>query len=403
MTSIDAATLRKVLDSRGNATVEAEIRVGRAIGRAAAASGASTGVHEAQALPAGGVDEALRTFRVEVAPKLVGHDAEDQAGVDDLLSRLDGTTNFSRIGGNVAVAVSLAVAKAAAAHAGVPLFRHLGGPKASAFPLPLGNVIGGGRHAIGGTTIQEFLVVSQGKSFAENAFANARVHRLVGQTLAKRFPAEPLGRGDEGAWIVKLADEDALTMIGTACRAVEAEVGFRVQPALDMAASEFYRDGRYLYRERALTPDEQIEFVERLVREHGLFGVEDPLDQEDFAGLADLTKRIGGRCRVIGDDIFVTSTERLQKGIRLGAGNAILIKPNQVGTLTDTRAAVDMAHEAGFATIVSHRSGETSDETIAHLAVAFGSLGIKTGTVGGERTAKLNELIRIEEQIRGGN
>jgi len=262
-------------------------------------------------------------------------------------------------------------------------------------------VIGGGRHAVGGTTIQEFLVVAQSASPLANVTANARVHRVVRDALVKRFPTEPLGRGDEGAWIAKLGDEEALGLLADVCRGVESEVGFPVRPALDLAASEFFRDGRYHYRDATLSPEKQIDFLERIIRDYGLFSVEDPFDQDDFGSFARLTQAVGGRCKVIGDDLFVTSVDRLRKGIGLKAGNAILIKPNQIGTLSETRAAVDTAHAAGYATVVSHRSGETTDETIAHLAVAFGSLGIKTGTVGGERTAKLNELIRIEEELGG--
>jgi len=269
-------------------------------------------------------------------------------------------------------------------------------------PLPFGNVIGGGRHAIGGTTIQEYLVVSQGPRAADNVFANARVHRAVGDALAKKFHDEPLGRGDEGAWIARLADEDALALLVDLCKSVGRDLGSRIQPALDLAASEFYREGKYHYRERSLTREGQIDFVEHLVREYGLFSVEDPFDQEDFGAFAELTKRVGNRCKVIGDDIFVTNVERLRRGIEIHAGNAILIKPNQIGTLSDTRAAVELAHKSGYATVMSHRSGETTDDAIAHLAVAWSCLGIKTGAVGGERIAKLNELIRIEETLQEG-
>ena len=401
MSRIERAAIRKILDSRGNATVEVDLYSDGHLSRAAAPSGASTGAHEAQAFPKPGVDEALQIFRKEVGPRLPGRDVGDQSGLDRLLREIDGTPGFSRIGGNVAVAVSLANAKAAAASAGKSLFRFLGGPGSKVLPFPFGNVIGGGRHAVGGTTIQEFLVVAQSASPLANVTANARVHRAVRDALVKRFPTDPLGRGDEGAWIAKLGDEEALGLLADVCRGVESEVGFPVRPALDLAASEFFRDGRYHYRDAALSPEKQLDFLERIIHDYGLFSVEDPFDQDDFGSFARLTQAVGGRCKVIGDDLFVTSVDRLRKGIGLKAGNAILIKPNQIGTLSETRAAVDTAHAAGYATVVSHRSGETTDETIAHLAVAFGSLGIKTGTVGGERTAKLNELIRIEEELGG--
>ncbi len=402
MAVLDAATIRKILDSRGNPTVEVELRSQGHIGRFASPSGASTGAREAQAFPAGGVDEAIRIFRSDVAPRLNGRDGTDQRGVDRLLREIDGTPNFARIGGNVATAVSLANAKGAAAAAGKPLYRYLGGPAGRSLPLPFGNVIGGGRHAVGGTTIQEYLVVSRGPSVLANVFANARVHHLVGDALSRKQPGQPLGKGDECAWIAKLEDEDALALLAGISREVEREQGFPVRPALDLAASEFYKDGVYRYRNRRLTRDRQIDFVEHLVREYGLFSVEDPFDQEDFRAFAELTKRVGDRCAIIGDDIFVTNVDRLHQGIELRAANAILIKPNQIGTLSETRAAVDLAHRSGYATVMSHRSGETTDEAIAHLAVAFGCLGIKAGVVGGERIAKLNELIRIEEEIQEG-
>ena len=402
MPSIDRLAIRKILDSRGNATVEVDIVAGAALGRAAAPSGASTGALEAPSWPPGGVDGALRIFQDSIAPRLRGRDVKDQAGLDRTLRELDGTPNFARIGGNVATAVSLANAKAASASAGKPLFRYLTGPQGPSIPLPLGNVIGGGRHAIGGTTIQEYLVVSQGPTPLANVMTNARVHALVRDALMKRLPGVPLGRGDEGAWVAQLQDEEALSLLADVCRGVEREAGFPVRPALDFAASEFYRGGKYRYRDRALSAKEQVDFVERLARDFPLFSVEDPFDQEDFGAFTELTKRIGDRCKVIGDDIFVTNVERLRRGIEQRAANAILIKPNQIGTLSETRAAVDLAHSAGYATVMSHRSGETTDDTIAHLAVAFGCLGIKTGAVGGERIAKLNELIRIEEQLQAG-
>ncbi len=402
MATIERAVIRKILDSRGNATVEVDLFAPARV-RVAAPSGASTGAHEAQAFPSGGVDESIRIFTDELGPALRGREVADQEGLDRWLRDADGTENFSRIGGNLAVAISLANAKAAAAAAGQPLYRFLGGNTATKMPFPFGNVIGGGRHAVGGTTIQEYLVVSQGPTLAGNVFANARVHRLLKDALSAKFPDNPLGRGDEGAWVAKVGDEEALAMLADACRAVEKEVGFPVRPALDLAASEFFRDGKYHYKDRALTPEEQIDFLVRLAKEYGVYSLEDPLDEEDYDGFAHLTKQIGKHVVIIGDDIFCTNVDRLRDGIAAGAANAILIKPNQIGTLTETRATVETARKAGYATVVSHRSGETTDDTIAHLAVAFGSLGIKTGTVGGERIAKLNELIRIEEELHGGS
>jgi len=402
MPSIEAAAIRKVLDSRGEATVEVDVVVDGVVGRAAAPSGASTGGHEVRAFPEGGADAGVERFREDVEARLIGLDATAQRDVDRLLHEIDGTPDFRRLGGNVATATSLAVAKAAAAALGLPLYRYVGGALAHRLPHPMGNVIGGGRHAIGGTTIQEFLAVARGPTAAASVFANARVHRAVREILRSKLPTGPLGRGDEGAWVVPLDDEAALAVLVDACRAVSKDVGFEVSPAVDFAASEYFRDGAYRYRSRALTPDQQVEFVADLVDRYGLWSVEDPLDEDDFAGHARLTALVGSRCHVIGDDLFATDTERLRKGIEARATNAILIKPNQIGTLSDAKAAVDLAHRHGYATVMSHRSGETTDDTIAHLAVAFGCLAIKTGAVGGERTAKLNELIRIEEELAGG-
>jgi len=401
MPSIDAAKIRKILDSRGDPTVEVEIHAGGVLGRAAAPSGASTGTYEAVAFPGGDVAAAIARFQAEVRPRLLGVDVTGQLTVDRLLHEVDGTATFARIGGNVAVATSLAAAKAAANVLGLPLYEYLGGEQARRMPYPMGNIIGGGRHAIGGTTIQEFLSVARGRTVAASVFANARVHRVARDLLRGRVPSGPLGRGDEGAWVAPLEDEAALGLLADACRAVSAEVGFEVRPALDLAASEFYRDGMYHYRSRSLSPKDQIEFVAGLVERHGLFSVEDPLHEDDFPGYAQLTSVVGEECLVIGDDLFATNVSRLRKGIEVHAANGILIKPNQIGTVSDAKAAVDLAHRNGYATVVSHRSGETTDEAIAHLAVAFGSLAIKTGAVGGERTAKLNELIRIEEGLAG--
>lgn len=401
MASIRSLVIRKVLDSRGNATVEVDVTADDAFGRAAAPSGASTGTHEVAPFPAGGVDKALAVFREEVAPRLVGQDAAAQADADRVLHEIDGTRNFERIGGNVAVAVSLAVAKAAANARGLPLYRYLGGDLPPRMPHPLGNVIGGGRHAIGGTTIQEFLSLARGPTASESVFANAGVHRAVRDLLRDRMKGQSLARGDEGAWVAAIPDEGALEVLQAACVKVSGETGVPCEPSLDLAASEFYRDGSYVYRDRKRTPEEQIGYVAELVDRFDLRIVEDPLHEEDFEGYARLTKDVGERCLVVGDDLFVTSVERLRKGIEVGAANAILIKPNQIGTLSDTMAAVDLAHRSGYSTVMSHRSGETTDAAIAHLAVAFRCYAIKTGAVGGERIAKLNELIRIEEEVSG--
>jgi len=399
MPAIDELRIRKILDSRGNATVEVDVRAGGIVGRAAAPSGASTGTHEVAAWPEGGVDEGMRIFSKQIAAKLKGMEASDQESVDGELHAIDGTANFARIGGNISTATSLAVAKAAAAASRKPLFVYLSDGRT--FPFPLGNVIGGGRHAIGGTDIQEFHSLALNGSPSKSVLANAAVHKAVAAMLVKKLPGEAIGRGDEGAWVAKIGNEEALAVLADACRQVSKEAGFTCAPALDLAASEFYRQGKYVYKEKTLAPDRQIEYVAGLVDSFGLALVEDPLQEEDFEGFARLTEFVGDACVVVGDDLFCTDPKRLQRGIDLGAANAILIKPNQIGTLTDTRATVALAAKAGYKTVMSHRSGETTDETIAHLAVAFGCYAIKTGAVGGERIAKLNELVRIEEYIGG--
>ena len=395
---VTAVEIRKVLDSRGNATVEVEVSTRAGFARVGAPSGASTGATEVQAFPEGGAEAAVRIFRKRVAPKLKGRDVGDQAGFDEALHKVDGTANFARIGGNPAVAASLAAARCAAAEKGLPLWAHLAGAKkAPKFPAPMGNVIGGGAHAVGGTDIQEFMAFTRGCPPSKSVFANARVHGLVKATIKELFPGQAIGKGDEGAWNVPTTNDRAMQILAKACAKAAEETGLDVVPALDLAATEFYRDGKYRYKDKALSSAEQVEYLEMLVEAHGIKSLEDPFAENDFTAFAELTRRIGGKCMIIGDDLFTTNTERIARGIKEGAANAVLIKPNQIGTLTDTMAAVKMAKEAGYATVTSHRSAETPDDTIAHLAVAFGSAGIKTGAVGGERTAKLNELVRIEE------
>jgi enolase len=398
MSIVNYASIRKILDSRGRPTVEVELATEGGFGKAAAPSGASTGKYEVCALPKKGIDEAVRLFETEVAPEILGLDSEDQRGFDETLKEIDGTANFSRIGGNAAVATSLACAKASADELGLPLFRYVGGSLVCGLPVPCGNVIGGGAHAIGGTNIQEYMALSLSDSFSKAAFGNAAVHAEVKARLSKLCPGS-LGKGDEGAWVAQLGDEEALKVLSAACGKVGGDLGFEIKPGLDVAASEIYSGGKYRYGKKALSVKQQIDFMESLVEKHGIIMLEDPLDEGAFEPWAELTDRVGDKCLVVGDDLYVTNPERIAQGIEVGATNAVLIKPNQIGTLTDTIAAVKLSHSAGFETVVSHRSGETTDATIAHLATAFCSFGIKTGTVGGERTAKLNELIRIEEML----
>jgi enolase len=383
-----------VLDSRGNPTVEADVLTeSGGFGRGAAPSGASTGEYEAIELPA---SESIAKAREHAVPRLEGVFAGDQRAVDNALRAADGTDDFSAIGANSAVAISMAAAKAAADVLGAPLYQHLGGAfRGENFPVPLGNVVGGGEHAKEATHIQEFLAAPVGApSVSEAVFANAAVHAAVADVLDER--GVPAAKGDEGAWAPPISDADAFEVVDEAVDRVESEVGFEIRFGLDMAAAELYDDDReaYVYGDETKSADEQIEYVAGLVDEYDLAYVEDPLDENDYEAFAELTDRVGDRTLICGDDLFVTNVERLQDGIDAGAANSILIKPNQIGTLSD---AFDLAARNGYETVISHRSGETEDTTIAHLAVATDAGYIKTGTVGGERTAKLNELVRIAD------
>ena len=398
MTLIESVRLREILDSRGNPTVEADVLTeSGGFGRAAAPSGASTGEFEAIELDA---REAIASAREEAVPRLVGEVyAGDQRSVDDALAAADGTENYSGIGANSAVAISMAAAKAGADALGAPLYQHLGGAfRGRNFPIPFGNVIGGGEHAADATDIQEFLSVPIGApSVADAVFANALVHGTVGDLLEARDT--PAGKGDEGAWAPAIPDAEAFEIVEEATDAVEDEVGFEIGFGLDVAASEFYDPDTevYEYSDTERDREEQVAYLADLVDEYGLLYVEDPLEENDYEGFSTLTERVGDRTLVCGDDLFVTNTERLARGIEVDAANSILIKPNQIGTLSDTVDAIELAVENGYETVISHRSGETEDTTIAHLAVATGAGYIKTGAVGGERTAKLNELIRIAD------
>ena len=395
---IKDVVIRRIIDSRGSPTVEAEITTEKGFGRAAAPAGASTGTHEAMAWPNGSVSKGMIFTEKNVIPKLIGLSANKQDEFDNLLKEIDGTANFSRMGGNISVALSLACAKSAANSSGTKLFEYLSKDTEYTIPAPMANVLGGGAHAVGGTDIQEYLVTAFDNDINTAIEANAFVHKTVKSLLKERFPNIALGKGDEGAWVAPLENVEALELVVKAANIVEQETGVEIRPGLDMAASEFYNNGTYNYKEQSLTPEEQVDFVLGLIEEYNLHSVEDPLDQEDYESWASLTKQTDAL--IIGDDLYVTNSERLQKGIDMKATNSILIKPNQIGTLTDTKKAVEMADKADMATVISHRSGETTDTTIAHLGVAFGSHAIKTGIMGGERIAKLNELVRISEQLR---
>jgi len=395
MTTIEVIELRTILDSRGNPTVEADIHTTGGFGRSAAPSGASTGSLEAKVRrPDEAVDYAIQNL----IPALIGMDAADQEGFDEQLRDIDGTADFALIGANVAVALSLANAKAAASSMSLPLFRYLGGAFVKEMPLPLGNVIGGGAHAENATEIQEFLVVPGGAADTEEAvFANAAVHRHVKDLLKKN--KKSCGKGDEGAWAPQIDDALAFELIAEATGLVADEMNVEVDMGLDIAASQMWDGNAYKYRKTVRSTEDQIAYIAELVDKYNLVYVEDPLHEDDFDAFSELNSQIGDRCLVCGDDIFVTQVDRIQQGIDRDAANCVLIKPNQVGTLTDTFDAVQIAQRNGMDTVMSHRSGETTDTTIAHLATAFSCVFLKCGIVGGERIAKLNELIRIEEQL----
>ncbi len=398
MANISSMKIRKIIDSRGNPTVEVDVFSGSgAVGRAAAPGGASKGAFEVSDYPKEGIDYGIRRFREIAMRKMLMCDLLDQKGVDELLHEIDGTDNFSGIGGNIAIATSLAVAKAAAKSENMELYRRLAGKGKVYLPYPVGNIIGGGRHAINGTVMQEFLSVAMGNDYTASSFANVAVHKMVGEALRRRFPSYPIGLGDEKAWVAAIDDSDAVDMLHDAIGKVGQKAGMKMGLAIDLAASEFYDNGTYNYRDRKLDCGQQIDFISDLAGKFSIKILEDPLEENDFEGFAELTKRIGRDTMIVGDDLFVTNKERLRKGIKMKAANAILIKPNQIGTLTDMIDTVRLAKKSGYEMVISHRSGETEDATIAQLAVGLGIRYIKTGTIGGERTAKHNELIRIQE------
>ncbi|MDC0243446.1 hypothetical protein OAK07_02030 [Marine Group III euryarchaeote] len=389
--------LRKIIDSRGNATVEADIITNDGFGRAAAPAGASTGTFEAQAWPKNDVNLGITNARENVIPSLIGIACNDQKAFDNIIKDIDGTNNLQNVGGNIAVALSLACAKAAADSKNIPLFEHVSKTKSYSIPAPMSNVLGGGAHAIGGTDIQEYLVTSFDNDVSTAIETNAAVHKEVAKILKEKFPNIALGKGDEGAWVAPLENVEALELVTKAVDNVQKETGVEIRTGLDVAASEFYKKGKYVYKEQTLDPEEQVDFMLGLIEEYDLHSVEDPLDQNDFESWASLTDQTDAL--IIGDDLYVTNSERLKQGIEKKSTNSILIKPNQIGTLTDTIETVNMAKDSDIATVISHRSGETTDTSIAHLGVAFESHAIKTGIMGGERIAKLNELVRISEKF----
>ncbi|MGN0175456.1 MAG: phosphopyruvate hydratase [Methanobrevibacter sp.] len=402
---IEDVQVRKILDSRGNPTIEVDVVTWNSSGRAAAPSGASTGSHEVVPYPKGGIDEVVSEMEDLIASELIGMDADDLATIDEVLKEVDGTDNLSAIGGNTTVAISMAVAKAAAASYNMPLYKYIGGNLVNELPFPLGNMMNGGAHAgINAPDIQEFLVVPVGASNIGDAiFANAYVHKRLKELIQTKDSNFTGGKGDEGGWVPNISNDVALEIQAQACEEVTDELGIEIRPSLDMAASELWNaeEQKYIYAQDGIKRDtgDQIDFVKDIIDTYNIFYVEDPFDESDFGGFSQLTVKVGDKCLVCGDDLFVTNKDLLAKGIEMKAANAIIIKPNQIGSLSETYATVKLAKENNIVPVVSHRSGETTDETIAHLAVGFSSPMIKTGAIGGERIAKLNELIRIEEEL----
>ena len=414
---------REILDSRGNPTVEAEVHLDDfSVGIAGVPSGASTGVHEAHELRDGGdryqgkgVLEAVKHVNNEIADKIVGFEADDQRVIDQTLIDLDGTENKSKLGANAILGVSMAVAKAAAESSNLPLYRYIGGTNTYVLPVPMMNIINGGAHSDAPIAFQEFMIRPVGASSEKEAIRmGAEVFHALQKDLKKRGLSTAVG--DEGGFAPALDGiEDALQSIVDAIRNAGYEPGKDIRIAMDCAASEFasVRDGKYYYNYKQLSngmpkdpngkelsDDEQIAYLEELITKYPIDSIEDGLDQNDWEGWKKLTAAIGNRCQLVGDDLFVTNTRFLKKGIELGAANSILIKVNQIGSLTETLEAIEMAHRHGYTSVTSHRSGETEDTTIADIAVATNSGQIKTGSMSRtDRMAKYNQLIRIEEEL----
>ena len=411
--SIEAIHGREILDSRGNPTLEVEVLLsGGAAGRAGVPSGASTGTREALELRDGdkkryggkGVLKAVGHVNGEIAEELAGADARDQALIDRILIALDGTPNKGRLGANAMLGVSLAVARAAAADAGLPLYRYIGGTGATTLPVPLMNVINGGAHADNRLDPQEFMVCPVGfATFAEALRAGAEVFHALKSILKKKGLST--GVGDEGGFAPDIASsKEAIELLLAAMESAGYKPGKDLVIALDPAASEFYEGGKYRLEgeKKTLTTDGMVRFWSELAAAYPILSIEDGLAEGDWDGWRALTKELGGKILLVGDDVFVTNPEILSRGIRDGVGNALLVKLNQIGTLTETLEAVRMAQTVGYRTIVSHRSGETPDDTIADLAVAVNSGLIKTGSAcRGERLAKYNRLLSIEEELEG--
>jgi enolase len=410
MSQIERVHARQILDSRGNPTIEVEVALrSGAQGRAAVPSGASTGEFEATELRDGGeawsgkgVTHAVANVQGEIAGAVAGLDASDQRGLDEALIALDGTPNKSRLGANAILGVSLAAAHAQAAEEGMPLWRYLGGESARVLPVPMMNVLNGGAHADNKVDFQEFMVVPCGaESFSDCIRMGTEVFHALKRTLHARGLST--AGGDEGGFAPDLgSNEEALQMLVEGIEAAGYRPGEELAIALDPATSELYEDGAYVleHEGRTLSAAEMADYWATLASRYPIVSIEDGMDEQDWEGWKTLTERVGGNLQLVGDDLFVTNTERLKRGIELGVANSILIKVNQIGTLSETLAAIAMAREAGYTAVMSHRSGETEDVTIADLAVATGCGQIKTGAPSrSDRVAKYNQLLRIEEQL----
>src|SRR5712671_2108664 len=412
MSTIIEVHAREILDSRGNPTVEAEVVLSSgAQGRAAVPSGASTGEHEAVELRDGdarryvgkGVIEAVRNVNEVLGPRLEGMAAADQIAIDAEMMDADGTPNKSKLGANAILAVSLATARAAAQELGIPLWRYLGGPLTRVLPVPMMNILNGGAHATNTVDFQEYMIIPvSAETFGDAVRMGAEVFHSLKKVLVKRKLST--GVGDEGGFAPDLkSDEEAITVVLEAIQGAGYAPGKDIALALDCAASELYKDGKYTFKKSgAGTRDSQgmVELYTKWIDQYPIVSIEDGLHEDDWDGWKLLTEAIGDRCQLVGDDLFVTNTERLAKGIELGVANSILIKVNQIGTLTETFEAIEMARAAGYLSVISHRSGETEDTFIADLAVGTGAGQIKTGSASRtDRVAKYNQLLRIQQQL----
>jgi enolase len=411
MSVIEGIIAREILDSRGNPTIEVDVYVeDGGFGRAAVPSGASTGVHEALELRdddkerylGKGVLNAVENVNEEIADELLGWDVTDQKGIDEMMIELDGTPNKSKLGANAILGVSLAVAKAAADYLSMPLFRYIGGTYAHVLPVPMMNILNGGKHAVDGPDLQEFMAMPVGApSFSEALRWGAETYHALKSVLKKK--GYGVGIGDEGGFAPSLkTNEEAIELILEAIQKAGYEPGQDIWIAMDPAASEIYEDGKYNLKKegRILSSEEMVDFYAKWVAKYPIISIEDGLAEDDWDGFKLMTARLGHKIQIVGDDLLVTNTERIARAIKEKAANSVLIKLNQIGSLTETVAAIEMAHKHGWTAVTSHRSGETEDSTIADLAVALNTGQIKTGApCRSDRVAKYNQLVRIEEML----